>query len=83
MQPDLMNSWPFKTMIIKVIVAQTYVIGSQSDDHGQSELTFTSAPTWMDGALMGFSSLSMCHSRLTFYFFYRYVGTLLEVMFHL
>jgi hypothetical protein len=27
----------------------------------------TSAPTWMDGALIGFSFLSLCHPRLTFF----------------
>jgi hypothetical protein len=63
-----MNSWPFETMIIKVIVAQTYVICNQNDDHGQSELSFTGAPTWMDGAQMGFFFLSMCHPKLTFFF---------------
>jgi hypothetical protein len=68
MQPDLMDSWPFKTMIIKVIVAQTCVICNQNADHGQSELAFTSAPTWMDGALMGFPFLSMCDPMLTFFF---------------
>jgi len=29
----------------------------------------TSAPTWMDGALMGFSFLSLFHPRLIFFFF--------------
>jgi hypothetical protein len=33
----------------------------------QSEPAPTSAPTWMDGALIGFSFLSMCHPRLTFF----------------
>jgi hypothetical protein len=33
---------------------------------GQSEPAPTSAPTWMDGALIGFSFLSLCHPRLTF-----------------
>jgi len=28
----------------------------------------TNAPTWMGGALIGFSFLSMCHLRLTFLF---------------
>ncbi len=35
---------------------------------GQSEPAPTSAPTWMDGALIGFSFLSLCHPRLTFLF---------------
>jgi hypothetical protein len=34
---------------------------------GQSEAAPTSAPTWMDGALIGFSFLSLCHPRLTFF----------------
>jgi len=34
---------------------------------GQSEPAPTSAPTWMDGALIGFSFLSLCHPRLTFF----------------
>ncbi len=32
-----------------------------------SEPAATSAPTWMDGALRGFSFLSLCHSGLTFF----------------
>ncbi len=34
---------------------------------GQSKPAPTSAPTWMDGALIGFSFLSLCHIRLTFF----------------
>jgi hypothetical protein len=34
-------------------------------DH--SELTPTSAPTWMDGARIGFSFLSLCHTWLTLF----------------
>ncbi len=34
---------------------------------GQSEPAPTSAPTWMDGALIGFSFLSLCHPRFTFF----------------
>ncbi len=34
---------------------------------GQSEPAPTSAPTWMDGALIGFSFLSLCHPRLSFF----------------
>jgi hypothetical protein len=35
---------------------------------GQSEPAPTSAPTWMDGALIGwFSFLSLCHPRSTFF----------------
>jgi hypothetical protein len=33
----------------------------------QSEPPPTSAPAWMDGALKGFSFLSLCHPRLTFF----------------
>ncbi len=32
---------------------------------GRSVSASASAPTWMDGALIGFSFLSMCHLRLT------------------
>jgi len=34
---------------------------------GQSEPAPTSAPLWMDGALIGFSFLSLCHPMLTFF----------------
>jgi len=34
---------------------------------GHSEAAPTSAPTWMDGALIEFSFLSLCHPRLTFF----------------
>ncbi len=34
---------------------------------GQSAPAPTSAPTWMDGALIVFSFLSLCHPRLTFF----------------
>ncbi len=33
----------------------------------QSEPAPTSAPTWMDGSLRGFSFLSLCHPRSTFF----------------
>ncbi len=34
---------------------------------GQSEPAHTSAPTWMDGALIYSSFLSLCHPRFTFF----------------
>ncbi len=37
------------------------------DSRVQSEAAPTSAPTWMDGALIGFSFLSLCHPRFTFF----------------
>ncbi len=46
---------------------------------GQSEPAPTSAPSWMDGALIGFSFLSMCHPRITF-FLYTF-STLISVFF--
>jgi len=36
-------------------------------NYGQSELAPTSTPSWMDGALIGLSFLSLCHFRLVFF----------------
>jgi hypothetical protein len=37
------------------------------DSRVQSEPGPTTAPTWMDDALIGFSFLSLCHPRFTFF----------------
>jgi hypothetical protein len=39
-----------------------------------------SAPTWMDGALIGFFFLSMCHLRLTLFFAF-FQSTLISIFF--
>jgi hypothetical protein len=36
-------------------------------NYDQNEPTLISAPTWMDGALIKFSFLSLCHFRLAFF----------------
>ncbi len=47
------------------IARRTLLSSSDERYRGQSESAPTSAPTWMDGALIGFSFLSLCHPGLT------------------
>ncbi len=49
------------------IARRTLLSSSDERYRGQSEPAPTSAPTWMDGALIGFSFLSLCHPRFTFF----------------
>jgi hypothetical protein len=41
--------------------------GHLVDGAGQNEPTPISAPTWMDGAMISFSFLSLCHPKLIFF----------------
>ncbi len=52
----------------KHCTANTVIILSSDERYrGQSEPAPTRALTWMDGALIGFSFLSLCHPTLTFF----------------
>jgi hypothetical protein len=63
-----LDRWP-SAGFTSGVVEFTCNLWMHDGEQGQSEPASTSAPTWMDGALIGFSFLSLCHHpRLTFFF---------------
>ncbi len=58
------SHWLHEISISKIVGHHLYRKINLGD---QSEAAPTSASTWMDGALIGFCFLSLCHPRLMFF----------------